>query len=61
MAKVTYGSEDDAGHRFWVVRYGRYAIRVDANQPGVYPWLITLEGRWSARVSPLTVTRLTPP
>jgi hypothetical protein len=28
-----------------VARYGRYAIRIDANRPGVYPWLISLEGR----------------
>jgi hypothetical protein len=28
-----------------VARYGRYAIRIDANRPGVYLWLISLEGR----------------
>jgi hypothetical protein len=28
-----------------VGRYGRYAIRIDANRPGVYAWLVTLEGR----------------
>ena len=43
MAKVQYESKDDAGHKFWTVRYGRYAIRIDANQPGLYRWLITLE------------------
>jgi hypothetical protein len=26
-------------------RYGGYAIRIDANRPGVYRWLITLAGR----------------
>jgi hypothetical protein len=26
-------------------RYGRYAIRIDANRPGLYRWVITLEGR----------------
>jgi hypothetical protein len=26
-------------------RYGRYAIQIDAKRRGVYPWLITLEGR----------------
>jgi hypothetical protein len=45
MARVTYESKDHAGHRFWVPRYGRYAIRIDATRRGVYPWLITLEGR----------------
>jgi hypothetical protein len=45
MAGVQYESRENAGHRFWVARYGRYAIRIDANRPGVYQWLITLEGR----------------
>jgi hypothetical protein len=26
-------------------RYGRYAIRIDTNRPGVYRWLITMDGR----------------
>jgi hypothetical protein len=43
MATVQYESKENAGHRFWTARYGRYAIRIDANRPGVYPWLITLE------------------
>jgi hypothetical protein len=45
MARVTYQSKDHAGHKFWVARSGRYAIRIDAPRRGVYPWLITLEGR----------------
>jgi hypothetical protein len=45
MARVTYQSKDNAGHRFWVARHGRYAIRIDATRRGVYPWLISLEGR----------------
>jgi hypothetical protein len=46
MATVQYESKENAGHRFWTARYGRYAIRIDANRrPGVYPWLISLEGR----------------
>jgi hypothetical protein len=45
MARVTYESKDDAGHRFWVAHSGRYVIRVDANRPGVDRWLISLEGR----------------
>jgi hypothetical protein len=45
MAMVQYESTENAGHRFWTARYGRYAIRIDANRPGIYRWLITLEGR----------------
>jgi hypothetical protein len=45
MAEVQYESRENAGRKFWVARYGRYAIRIDAKRPGVYPWLITLEGR----------------
>jgi hypothetical protein len=42
---VQYEARENAGHKFWVARHGRYAIRIDANRPGVYPWLVTLEGR----------------
>jgi hypothetical protein len=45
MARVTYKSKDDAGHKFWVAHSGRYVIRIGANRPGVYKWLITLAGR----------------
>jgi hypothetical protein len=45
MARVSYESKENAGHQFWVARYGRYAIRIDASRPGVYRWLIILEGR----------------
>jgi hypothetical protein len=41
MATVQYESKDDSGHRFWTARYGRYAIRIDANRPGLYRWVIT--------------------
>jgi hypothetical protein len=44
MATVQYESKDDSGHRFWTARDGRYAIRIDANRPGLYRWGITLEG-----------------
>jgi hypothetical protein len=43
--KVQYESKDDAGHKFWTARYGRYAIRIDAKQPGLYRWMITFDGR----------------
>jgi hypothetical protein len=45
MAKVQYQSKDDARHKFWTARYGRYAIRIDAKQPGLYRWMVTLDGR----------------
>jgi hypothetical protein len=45
MARVAYESKDHAGHKFWVARSGHCAIRIDATRRGVYPWLITLEGR----------------
>jgi hypothetical protein len=45
MAGVTYESKDHARHKFWGAGYGRYGIRIDATRRGVYPWLITLEGR----------------
>ena len=45
MAVVQYESKENACHRFWTARYGCYAIRIDASRPGVYRWLITLEGR----------------
>ena len=45
MAVVQYESKENAGHRFWTARYGGYAIRIDPHRPGIYRWLITLEGR----------------
>jgi hypothetical protein len=39
MAIVQYEDRENAGHKFWVARHGRYAIRIGANRPGVYPWL----------------------
>jgi hypothetical protein len=45
MARVTHESKDDAGHKFWVAHSGRYVTQIDANRPGVYRRLITLEGR----------------
>jgi hypothetical protein len=44
MAMVQYNSRENAGHKFWTARYGRHAIRLDANRPGVFKWLISLEG-----------------
>jgi hypothetical protein len=44
MAMVRYESKDDAGHKFWTARYGDYAIRIDANRPGIYKWPVSLKG-----------------
>ena len=35
MARVSYERKDNAGHRFWGARYGRYTIRIDATRRGV--------------------------
>ena len=45
MARVSYERKRQCGHKFWVARFGRYAVRIDATRRGVHPWLITLEGR----------------
>jgi hypothetical protein len=42
---VQYESKENAGHRFWTARYGRYAIRIETNRPGTYRWLSTHKGR----------------
>jgi hypothetical protein len=60
MATVQYESKENAGRKFWAGRYGRYAVRIDANRPGVYRLLITWRAAQSARGSPLTVPRLPP-
>jgi hypothetical protein len=44
VARVQYVGKDDAGHRFWAARYGRCAIRIDANRPAPYRWIVSLEG-----------------
>ena len=55
MATVQYDPKENKGHKFWTARHGRYSIRIDANRPGVYPWLITLEGRLVRKGIALTV------
>ncbi len=29
----------------WVGRHGPHSIRIDANRPGLYRWMITRDGR----------------
>ena len=61
MAKVQYESKDDSGHRFWTARYGRYAIRIDANRPGLSlgssPWKAARLAKGSASGSDERQTR----
>ena len=45
MARVQYEDKENAGDKFRVARYGRHAIRIDANRPGVYSWIVTWWGR----------------
>jgi hypothetical protein len=49
MAAVQYVSKENAGRKFWTVRYGRYALRIDANRLGVYggssPWRLAQSTR----------------
>ena len=52
MATVQYESKENAGHKFRTARYGRYAIRIDANRPGVYLWSSPWRAAQSARGSP---------
>ena len=44
MAKVQY-EQGRRGAQILTARYGRYAIRIDANRPGLSLGVITLEGR----------------
>jgi hypothetical protein len=47
---MQYESKDDAGHKFWTARYGRYAVRIDANIGGSPPGRGHHPGHgWAAR------------
>jgi hypothetical protein len=59
MAAVQYESKENAGHKYWTGRYGRYAVRIGANRPGVYRWPINMErlerrSRWGPIALPRT-------
>jgi hypothetical protein len=59
MAAVQYESKENAGHKYWTGRYGRYAVRIEANRPGVYRWPINMErlerrSRWGPIALPRT-------
>ncbi|MFL6298231.1 MAG: hypothetical protein ACJ75M_21025 [Actinomycetes bacterium] len=51
-------AKDHAGRKFWVARCGRYAVRIDATRPGVYPWLFSVGAACPPGGSSPTVTRL---
>jgi hypothetical protein len=45
MITVQYEAKRNGEHRFWVGRHGPHSIRIDANRPGVYHWMITRDAR----------------
>jgi hypothetical protein len=45
MITVQYEARRNGDHHFWVGRHGPYSIRIDANRPGVYRWMITCDAR----------------
>jgi hypothetical protein len=45
MVTVQYEAKRNGEHRFWVGRHGSYSIRIDANRPGLYRWMITRDAR----------------
>ena len=45
MVTVQYETKCNGEHIFWVGRHGPHSIRIDANRPGVYRWMITRDAR----------------
>ena len=45
MIAVQYETKRNGEHTFWVGRHGPHSIRIDANKPGVYRWMITRDRR----------------
>jgi hypothetical protein len=45
MMSVQYETRRNGEHIFWVGRHGPHSIRIDANRPGVYRWMITRDAR----------------
>jgi hypothetical protein len=45
MITVQYEARRNGEHIFWVGRHGPHSIRIDANRPGVYRWMITRDAR----------------
>jgi hypothetical protein len=42
---VKYETKRNGEHIFWVDRHGPHSIRIDANRPGVYRWMINRDAR----------------
>jgi len=57
MKKVRYQSKGRRRAQVLDGRYRRSAIRIDADQPGLDRWVITLEGRSIDKGPALAVTR----
>jgi hypothetical protein len=45
MITVQYEARRNGEHRFWVGRARSHSIRIDANRPGLFRWMITRDGR----------------
>jgi hypothetical protein len=45
MITVQYEAKRNGEHRFRVGRHGPHSLRIDANRPGVYRWMITRDGQ----------------
>jgi hypothetical protein len=45
MITVHYETKRNGEHIFWVGRHGPHLIRIDANRPGVFRWMITRTSR----------------
>jgi hypothetical protein len=45
MVTVQYETKRNGEPLFWVGRHGPHSIRIDANRPGVYRWIITRDAR----------------
>jgi hypothetical protein len=45
MITVQYEARRNGEHRFWVGRHGPHSIRIEANRPGLFRWMITRDGR----------------
>jgi hypothetical protein len=45
MLTVQYETKRNGEHLFWVGRRDSHSIRIDANRPGLFRWMITRDAR----------------
>jgi len=45
MITVQYETKRNGEHIFWLGRHGSHSIRIDANRPGLFRWMITRDAR----------------